>query len=62
MRSICWPCAWLVQTVNGTAIGTAQALTCYGGAPLLIVPDNPCTLVPKGDLYEPVLTDTVRAS
>ena len=56
----CFCLATSAQTARDWLGATAQALTFYGGAPQLIVPDNPRALVTVADRYEPVLTQTVQ--
>jgi len=47
------------QTAADWLHGTACALTFFGGAPQLIIPDNPRALVTQANRYEPLLTDSV---
>ena len=56
----CFCVATAAQKASDWLDATAQALAFYGGAPQLIVPDNPRALVTVADRYEPLLTDTVQ--
>ena len=50
----CFCLATPAQTAVDWLGATAHALAFYGGAPQLIVPDNPCALVTPAERYEPV--------
>ena len=58
--SYTFACATVDQSMRSWLGATARALAFYGGAPQLIVPDNPRALVSQACRYEPRLNETVN--
>ena len=58
--SYTFACATVHQSMRSWLGATARALAFYGGAPQLIVPDNPRALVSQACRYEPRLNETVN--
>ena len=56
--SYTFACATLGQTQADWLTGLSRAMRFIGGVPLMIVPDNPRSLIKNADAYEPELNRT----